>query len=63
MFNESSKYYDLIYGFKDYRRESAFLCSLIRRVAPDAGTLLDVACGTGEHIVSDRSKPASNNRN
>ena len=57
MFNESSKYYDMIYGFKDYRRESAFLCCLIKRVAPDARTLLDVACGTGEHMryMSDYS--------
>ena len=50
MFGDSSRYYDLIYGFKDYRQEAEFLRILIERVAPGARTLLDVACGTGEHL-------------
>ena len=50
MFGDSSRYYDLIYGFKDYHREAEFLRILIERVAPGARTLLDVACGTGEHL-------------
>ena len=50
MFGDSSRYYDLIYGFKDYHREAEFLRILIERVAPGARTLLDVACGTGKHL-------------
>jgi ubiquinone/menaquinone biosynthesis C-methylase UbiE len=50
MFGDSSRYYDLIYGFKDYHREAKFLRILIERVAPGARTRLDVACGTGEHL-------------
>jgi SAM-dependent methyltransferase len=50
MFGDSSRYYDLIYGFKDYRQEAEFLRNLIERVAAGARTLLDVACGTGEHL-------------
>ena len=50
MFAESADLYDLIYStFKDYRAESATLADLIRRANPTARTILDVACGTGEH--------------
>lgn len=36
-------------GDKDYAAESAHLLKLIRKFAPNAKTLLDVACGTGDH--------------
>ena len=50
MFSESAEYYDLIYGrFKDYRAESERLAQMIRDRVPAAKTVLDVACGTGEH--------------
>jgi SAM-dependent methyltransferase len=50
MFSESADYYDLIYGrFKDYRAESERLAEMIRDRVPGAKTILDVACGTGEH--------------
>lgn len=50
MFSESAEFYDLIYRqFKDYRSEAARVVELIRQRNPTAGTLLDVACGTGEH--------------
>jgi SAM-dependent methyltransferase len=50
MFSHSAHLYDLIYSaFKDYQAESAKLVELLARVAPDAETILDVACGTGEH--------------
>ena len=50
MFSASAEFYDLIYStFKDYRREAAQIASLLRRFNPQCKTVLDVACGTGEH--------------
>ena len=50
MFSRSAELYDAIYGsFKDYAAESAAIATLVRGAAPDARTILDVGCGTGEH--------------
>ena len=50
MFSESAELYDLIYsGFKDYEAETAHIAATVKRIAPDARDVLDVACGTGEH--------------
>jgi SAM-dependent methyltransferase len=50
MFSESAPLYDLIYGpLKDYAGECARIAALLRRVHPAARTVLDAACGTGEH--------------
>ena len=52
MFSDSVHLYDAIYlgsGLKDYRAEAAALTALIRASRPGAESLLDVACGTGEH--------------
>jgi SAM-dependent methyltransferase len=50
VFNESAEYYDLIYlPMKDYAAESAQVVALLREHNPDCRTVLDVACGTGEH--------------
>jgi len=50
MYTASAEYYDLIYSqFKDYAAEVAQLTDLIRRINPAATSVLDVACGTGEH--------------
>jgi SAM-dependent methyltransferase len=50
MFTASAELYDLIYsGFKDYASEVRELATIIRREHPAARTILDVACGTGEH--------------
>ena len=46
--------YDVIYGVavgKDYASESAELAALIRERRPQALSLLDVACGTGMHLL------------
>ena len=48
-FIESAELYDAIYAFKDYARECARLRALIDETVPAARTILDVACGTGEH--------------
>jgi SAM-dependent methyltransferase len=50
MFSESAELYDLIYAsFKDYEAETRRLVTLLESVRPGARTVLDVACGTGEH--------------
>jgi SAM-dependent methyltransferase len=50
VFTESAELYDLIYSsFKDYPGEARDIAALLRRVRPDCHTVLDVACGTGEH--------------
>jgi len=50
MFSNSAEFYDAIYGkFKDYPAEAKKIADLIAREHPDAKTLLDVACGSGEH--------------
>jgi len=48
-FVESAELYDAIYSFKNYSGECDRLRSLINRFVPGARTILDVACGTGEH--------------
>ena len=44
------QYYDLIYSkFKDYADECRQLAELLKITHATAQTILDVACGTGEH--------------
>ena len=49
MFSESADFYDAIYSFKDYAAEAAQVAARVRAAHPGARTILDVACGTGEH--------------
>src|SRR3954462_1360208 len=50
MFTETAQYYDLLYcAFKDYARETTELAVDLLRRHPSCRTVLDVACGTGEH--------------
>src|ERR1041385_4025495 len=50
MFSASAEYYDLIYSTKkDYAAEAAKIAALLRRLNPACRSVLDVACGTGEH--------------
>jgi SAM-dependent methyltransferase len=49
MFLDSPELYDAIYSFKNYARECERLRDLIEGAVPGARTILDVACGTGEH--------------
>jgi SAM-dependent methyltransferase len=58
LFAETAAYYDLIYDAigKDYRSESRRLTRLIRRYKKTTGNaLLDIACGTGRHILHLKS--------
>ncbi len=44
-------YYDALYAFKDYKDEAEKLHQFIRKNKQSSGeTLLDVACGTGQHL-------------
>ncbi len=49
MFSHTAQYYDLLYGFKDYRVEADGIRAIVTREHPTARTVLDVACGTAEH--------------
>ncbi|CAN5610026.1 hypothetical protein BH23GEM9_BH23GEM9_23430 [soil metagenome] len=50
MFVKTARFYDALYAFKDYAAACERLHALIRRLRPEAATLLDVACGTGVHL-------------
>ncbi len=52
MYTKSENYYDAIYEpMKDYSKESRQLRQLIKRHKKSKGNaLLDVACGTGQHL-------------
>src|SRR5262249_43988229 len=49
MFALTAQYYDLIYSFKNYGVETTKIRAAIRKEHPTAHSILDVACGTGEH--------------
>jgi SAM-dependent methyltransferase len=53
MFHGTAHVYDLLYeaAGKDYAGESADLHALVQARTPGASSLLDVACGTGAHLV------------
>jgi SAM-dependent methyltransferase len=53
VYARSADVYDLIYagsGVKDYAAEAGQLDGIIRERNPAARSLLDVACGTGQHL-------------
>lgn len=50
-YRKLAKYYDLIYSFKDYAKESEEIFRLVSKYKNNEGkSLLDVGCGTGQHI-------------
>lgn len=51
MFDKSAELYDLFYDWKDYRGEAEKVHRIASARSSDARTLLDVACGTGSHLV------------
>jgi SAM-dependent methyltransferase len=51
MFAQSARFYDALYSFVDYPAEADLLTQLIRENKKSPGNkVLDVACGTGQHI-------------
>ena len=53
MFRHTAHVYDLLYesSGKDYEAEAHALHALVQQRVPGAASLLDVACGTGGHLV------------
>ncbi|MHA0858501.1 class I SAM-dependent DNA methyltransferase [Paenibacillus sp. CMAA1364] len=51
MYELSSKYYDVIYSFKDYKQEAELIGNYIKAQESTYKTVLDVACGTAEHAL------------
>lgn len=49
VFLNYSKYYDLLYKDKNYQSEVEFIISLIKKYHPEAKSILNLGCGTGEH--------------
>lgn|SRR3989338_4576672 len=49
VFEDYSKYYDLLYADKDYAAEVEYIHAIIQREAPGAKTILNLGCGTGMH--------------
>jgi SAM-dependent methyltransferase len=54
VFSRSAEIYDAVYSWKDYADEARRLRALVAARAPEAATLLDVACGTGAHLAELR---------
>src|SRR5215469_11537762 len=51
MYTKSAAFYDAIYSFKNYPAEAVQLHGLIQQHKRSVGNrLLDVACGTGQHV-------------
>jgi SAM-dependent methyltransferase len=49
VFADYSRYYDLLYGDKDYQSETDYVDRLIRRFNPKAQSILELGSGTGIH--------------
>jgi ubiquinone/menaquinone biosynthesis C-methylase UbiE len=51
LYRELAKYYDLLYSFKDYKKEAVRIKALVSKYKKSEGKeFLDVACGTGHHL-------------
>ena len=52
MFNKSAAFYDAIYHWKNYSEEASMIHQMLQdRVRSGGMHLLDVACGTGAHLI------------
>ena len=54
MFEKSQAFYDAVYSWKDYSSEAQAILKIVKRLSPNAKTLLDAACGTGMHLAEFR---------
>ena len=51
LYRDLASYYDMIYSWKDYRKEATRVKELIgKHKKSDGKELLEVACGTGHHL-------------
>jgi len=49
MFSNYSKYYDLLYQDKNYKKETDYLINIIKKYKISSGNLLEFGSGTGKH--------------
>lgn len=49
VFADYSKFYDLLYGDKNYSKEASYVLELIKKYKPGSKTILEFGCGTGVH--------------
>ena len=56
LYSKYPELYDVIYGWDGYDKDSDFILEFLQEQLPDAKTLLDVACGTGLHLVGLKEK-------
>ena len=57
MYRKHAMYYDLIYHDKEYAKETEDILRIIKKYKKSTGNdLLDVACGTGNHLVHFRKR-------
>ena len=49
--SELAEYYDLMRQYRDYDAECEFANNIIQKRHPDAKSILDIFCGTGEHAI------------
>jgi len=57
VYGKSARIYELLYagaGIKDFAADAVELHAIIQDANPNATTLLDIACGTGAHLVELR---------
>lgn len=48
-FQDYSKYYDLLYKDKDYKRESDYVLRKLKENKPNVHSVLELGCGSGNH--------------
>jgi len=49
MFSNYSKYYDLLYQDKNYKKETDYLINILKKYKISSGNLLEFGSGTGKH--------------
>lgn len=48
-FNQYSRYYDLLYRDKDYKMESDYVVTTLKKHSNMVNSILDLGCGSGSH--------------
>ncbi len=54
LYKDLAQFYDLLYSYKDYDKESGFIAREVGDLT--APKILDIACGTGSHLKSLRAR-------